>query len=156
MIGTSRPWPPIIVADYTPRFIRWRDFLLTLLMWIIFAIMLETEFALFFGHFLVRVGIYDFYTKPDWPEFLTRMVPFLGAIATLVLMLVVASVSTSRRRRSSLLLPTPAPLAVAEECRRAGMDETALASARTLRIAVVHIDADGKHRVETDHADRSG
>jgi tetratricopeptide (TPR) repeat protein len=50
----AKPWPPLIVADHTPRWVRWRDFALTLMMWILFAIMLETEFELFVGPHLER------------------------------------------------------------------------------------------------------
>jgi hypothetical protein len=147
MTGADPPWPPLIIADRVPRFIRWRDFLLTLLMWIAFAILLEKEFQLFFGDHLERLGLGDFNTEPNWPMFFQRLTPFLVTIALLVSLLGVASARTLRRRRRALLLPLPTPLGLAEECRRAGLDEQELTSARTSMSVIVHIDTDGKHRI---------
>src|SRR5262249_46377186 len=62
MSDAAKPWPPLIVAKHTPRWVRWRDFALTLMMWILFAIMLETEFELFAGGHLERWGFGDFDT----------------------------------------------------------------------------------------------
>jgi hypothetical protein len=148
MTDPDRRWPPLIVADRVPRFIRWRDFVLTLLMWIAFAILLEKEFELFFGHHLERLGFGDFDTEANWPMFFERLTPFLMTIALLVSLLGVASVRTLQRRRRALFLPLPAPLGLAEECRRAGLDERTLISARASRIVIVHIGADGEHRIE--------
>jgi hypothetical protein len=150
MTNLDRPWPPLIVAEHTPRLIRWRDFLLTLLMWLLFAAMLETEFEMFFGHQLERWGLGDFDTEANWPTFFDRLMPFFETIVGLVWFLMLASVLTLRRRRRSLLLPAPAPLGLAEECRRSGMTETELTSGRALRIAIVHLDAAQKIRVTTE------
>jgi hypothetical protein len=152
MTGADRPWPPLIIADHVPRFIRWRDVLLTLLMWVVFAIMLETEFELFFGHHLERLGLGDFDSKGNWPIFFERLTPFLATTMLLVSLLIVASMLTLRRRRRSLLLPIPAPLGLVEECHRAGIDEHTLISARTSKIVIVHIGADGKHRIDVKEA----
>jgi hypothetical protein len=61
---------------------------------------------------------------------------------------------TLQQRRRSLLLPIPVPFGLTEECRRAGLDEQELTSARASMIVVVHIDADGKHRIEADVINR--
>jgi hypothetical protein len=150
MTNRDRPWPPLIVAEHTPRLIRWRDFLLTLMMWLLFAGMLETEFEMFFGHYLERWGLGDFDTEGNWPIFFDRLMPFFETTLVLVWFLILASVLTLRRRRRSLLLPEPAPLGLAEESRRSGMTEAELTSARALRIAVVHLDAEQKIRVTTE------
>jgi hypothetical protein len=152
MTGADRSWPPLIVADHVPRFIRWRDFLLTLLMWIAFAIILETEFEMFFGDYLERLGIGDFDTEANWPIFFERLIPFLATTTLLISLLIVASIRTSRRRRRALLLPIPVPLGLAEQCRRAGVDEHTLISARDLKIVIVHIDPAGKHRIDGKEA----
>src|SRR5262249_14499534 len=86
-------------------------------------------------------GLGDFDTDANWPTFFVRLSPFLTMIGLLVTMLAVASMITLRRRKRSLLLPAPRPLGIAEECRRSGMAEGALLSARALKIAVVHINA---------------
>ena len=56
-------WPPLIVASTKPRWVWWRDFALTLAMWLVFAVMLETEFELFVGRYLEHLGLGDFDTK---------------------------------------------------------------------------------------------
>jgi hypothetical protein len=148
MIGASRRWPPLIVAAHTPRWVKARDFVLTLIMWILFAIMLETEFELFFGHHLKEMGLGDFHTEPNWPVFFERLRPYLVTTAVLTGLLTLAGVRTLRRHRRSLLLPQPSPLPAGVQARLAGMTETALLAARDLPIAVVHIDTDGTYRIE--------
>ena len=148
MIGARRHWPPLIMAAHTPRWVKARDVVLTLVMWILFAIMLETEFELFFGHYLKEIGLGDFHTEPNWPVFFERLRPYLVTTAVLAGLLALASVRTLRRHRRSLLLPQPAPLQAAVQARRAGITEAALLAARDLRIVVVHVDSDGKHRFE--------
>jgi hypothetical protein len=144
----GRPWPPLIVADNTPRWIKRRDFVLTLAMWLLFVAMLEAEFELVIKRNLVRLGFGDFRTNPNWAEYFERLAPYILVSSVLVLLLAAASLLTLRRRHRSLVLPPPPPLSLAEQVRDAGMDEKALVAARDWHVAVVHIDADGKLRVE--------
>jgi hypothetical protein len=148
MIGATRHWPPLIMAAHTPRWVKVRDVVLTLLMWILFVITLLTEFELFFGHYLKEMGLGHFHTEPNWPVFFERLRPYIVITAVLAGLLAIASVLTLRGRRRSLLLPQPSPLPAAMQARHAGMTEAALLAARDLPIAVVHVDTDGKHRVE--------
>jgi hypothetical protein len=149
MNTAGRPWPPLIIADHPPHWVKSRDHLLTLLMWLVFAAMLESEFELFFGGYLERLGFGDFDTDADWPAFFQRLTPFLLVALTLILLLFIASLRTLRRRRRALLLPPPVPLGIAEETRRAGMDESSLIAARAERIVIVQIDPDGKYLIES-------
>jgi hypothetical protein len=148
MTGVTRRWPPLIVAAHTPRWVKARDVVLTLFMWILFAIMLETEFELFFGHYLKEIGLGDFHTVPNWPVFFERLRPYLVTAAVLTGLLTIFSVRTLRRHRRSLLLPQPSPLPAAVQARHAGITEAALLAARDLPIAVAHIDSDGTYRIE--------
>ena len=141
-------WPPLIVAAATPTWITWRDILLTVLMWVFFAIMLETEFELFIGRYLERLGFGDFQDDAHWSEFFERLRPFIRTTAVLVGALLVAGLLTLRRRKLALLLPQPAALELVADARRAGVDETALLAARDFPIAVVHFEANGVHRIE--------
>jgi hypothetical protein len=148
MTDPQKPWPPLIVVARAPAWVRWRDFVLTLMMWTVFAIMLETEFELFFGHYLEWLGLGDFDATGNWGVFFRRLGPYIAMIIILVALLVLFGLFTVRRRRRSLLMPQPAPLAAATEARRVGMAEAELTAARGLRNVVVHIDPDGRHRVE--------
>ena len=81
-------WPPLIVASDKPRWVTWRDFGLTLIMWVMFAIMLETEFELFFGRYLENLGLGDFQTEANWDVFFQRLRPYVGLV---IVLLVVAA-----------------------------------------------------------------
>lgn len=143
----ARPWPPLIVDGQMSRLVRWRDLLLTLLMWFLFGLMLETEFELFFGKYLERLGFSGFDTDPQWDVFFERLRPFLRTAFILLCILLVLSLLTMVRRRRSLDLPPPTPLTVAEQAERAGMTAQDLARARELPNVVVSIGADGRHFV---------
>ncbi len=141
-------WPPLIVAAETPTWIKWRDVGLTILMWVLFGIMLETEFELVIGRNLARLGFSEFYIDPNWSEFFARLRPYIRTTVVLIVVLIVAGLLTLRRRRISLLVPQPPALEISADAHRAGMDVSALAAARELPVVVVHIDADGRHRIE--------
>ena len=141
-------WPPLIVASEKPPWLWWRDMALTVAMWMVFAIMLETEFELFFGHYLERLGLGDFNTDANWGEFFRLLRPYIWLIVMLLAILAASTVATIHRVRRSLLLAPPPPLQPAEEAPQAGMDVAALEAARALRNMVVHVEPDGTHRVE--------
>ena len=141
-------WPPLIVVSDKPRWVTWRDFALTLMMWIGFALMLETEFELFFGTYLERLGLGDFQTEAHWDVFFVRLRPYIGLVGLLVFTLAITTVATLLRVRRALKLRPPPGLTPAEEAPRAGMTPEALVDARAQRLAVVYVEPDGRHRVE--------
>jgi len=147
MTAVEKPWPPLIIARHPPKWVKSRDHLLTLLMWIVFAVMLETEFELFFGTYFERWGFGDFNTEPNWVRFIEQLMPFLQVALALVALLLVATFRTLRRRKRGLLLAPPVRLGIAEELRRAGIDEAELTAARAQRIVVVHISPEGNYRI---------
>lgn len=145
---TQGSWPPLIVAGDKPRWVVWRDFALTLGMWLIFAIMLETEFELFFGHYLERLGLGDFDTNAHWARFFRRLEPYLWLIVTLLALLAASTAATVHRLRRFLKQAPPPPLQTTEEARRGRLDMAALLAARELASVVVHVAPDGTHRIE--------
>jgi Flp pilus assembly protein protease CpaA len=126
--------------------VKWRDLLLTSMLWVCFALLLGIEFELFVGGSL---GFLDI----DWPLFYERLKPFFLTASVLAGLLVISGLLTLRRRKRALLLPQPAPLEAADQARRAGLDEAALIAARDRGIIIVHIDADNRHRIEEPHRD---
>jgi poly-beta-1,6-N-acetyl-D-glucosamine biosynthesis protein PgaD len=150
MNSANGPWAPLIVAKHVPRFVKWRDTLLTVMMWIFFVVLLDLEFELFLGRYL-QPDLSRFDAGSKWPLFFERLMPFLLMAATLAGLLIIFTARTLRRHASALLLPKPAPLETAEQAHHAGLDEVELIAARDQRIVVVYIDADGKHRIETPH-----
>jgi hypothetical protein len=148
---TRRPqesWPPLIVVADKPRWVVWRDFALTLAMWVIFAVMLETEFELFFGRYLERLGLGDFDTNAHWGRFFQRLEPYLWLIAMLLALLGASTVATLHRIRRFRKTAPPPPLEPAEQAAHGRMAVADLLAARQLRNAVVHVEPDGRHRVE--------
>jgi hypothetical protein len=141
-------WPPLIVVSDKPGWVVWRDFALTVAMWTIFAIMLETEFELFFGRYLERLGFGDFNTDANWGQFFQRLKPYLWLVVMLLVLLAASTVATLHRLRRFLKAAPPPPLEAAEAAARGRMEVASLLAARELRDVVVHVDADGTHRVE--------
>ncbi len=105
-------WPPLIVASDKPRWVTWRDFGLTLIMWVMFAIMLETEFELFFGRYLENLGLGDFQTEANWDVFFQRLRPYIGLVIILLVTLIVSTVATLQRVRRAIRMHPPAPLPI--------------------------------------------
>jgi len=143
----ERTWPPLIQAATVPRWMRLRDAALTLTMWALFVIVLQAEVVAFVGEFLESLGLANVDTGRDWDVFFRRLLPFLEAAAGLVAAFLTTVPFTLRRGYRGLKLPPPVPLPLADEAGRAGMDAADLAAARDLRIAVVHFESDGRHRV---------
>lgn len=145
---SSEAWPPLIVVSDKPRWVAWRDFGLTIAMWTVFAIMLASEFELFFGRYLERLGMGDFDTDANWGQFFQRLEPYLWLIVMLLALLAASTVATLHRIRRFLNGPPPPPLQITEEAARGGMRVAELTAARRLRNAVVHVEPGGRHRVE--------
>jgi hypothetical protein len=143
-----KTWPPLIIASNKPRWVIWRDGALTLAMWVLLAIMLETEFELFFGRYLERLGLGDFDTNAHWDVFFRRLEPYLWLIVMLTVLLAASTVATLHRLRRFLRTTPPPPLPPVEEAARAKMPLADLVKARELRNAVVYVEADGSRRVE--------
>lgn len=141
-------WPPLIVASEKPLWVTWRDFGLTLAMWVMFAIMLETEFELFFGRYLAKLGLGDFQTEAHWDIFFQRLRPYIALVIVLLVALVGSTFATLHRVRRAILLHPPAPLPLETEAPYARMTPEALLAARQLKCATVYVDPDGKTRVE--------
>jgi len=155
MNSPTRPWPPLIVAEHVPPLVRWRDFLLTLILWGIFWLLLEKQFELFLSDFLRLLGIPRVKTTPDWRLFFQLLLPYWLIAAALGGELAMFSLDTLRRRRRALLDQQPQPLGAADQARRTGLDESTLVAAREQRIVIVHMDADGRHRIEVPHTPQS-
>jgi hypothetical protein len=87
-------WPPLIVVSDKPRWVAWRDATLTLAMWVLLAIMLETEFELFFGRYLEKLGLGDFDTQAHWARFFRLLEPYVWLIVMLCALLAASCVRT--------------------------------------------------------------
>ena len=141
-------WPPLIVATKKPTSIWVRDALITVVMWAIFLVLLTTTFQWFDGTLAERIRFGDLGKDANWPEVVGRLKPYVLAACALLGSLCVAGLITIRRRRQALLLAAPRLLDLADDARRASMDEVALVGARALHSTVLRIDKEGAIRIE--------
>jgi hypothetical protein len=142
------PWPPLITVAVRPAWVVWRDRGLTVLMWFMFAVLLQSEFQ-----FLVdRVAAFTLEEEtpdPQWRYFWHMLWPFLRISALLVVGLFVAGLMSLARGRRARRLPPPAPLPLPDEADAKGLDAMSLLRARTLKRCVVAIGDDGRYRIES-------
>lgn len=143
MTQNAQPWPPLIVAARQPAWIRWRDFALTMAMWLLLAAMLNQEFELFLGVYLEplgldallhRLGVSDLDPKLEWLEFGRRLAPYLVVVFVLVTTLTTFTIHTLLRRRRSLGGASPRPLSLAREAREAALPPMVGSGARSMDI----------------------
>jgi PgaD-like protein len=146
-LTSPKAWPPLIVASTKPTWVKVRDIALTVLMWVLFAIMLETEFEVIHSRNMVRLGLSDVGDDWRWPEFFQALLPFVQVALVLVSLLLIAGLLSLLRLARERKLPQPAPLPAGDEASRVGLEEANLVAARELRIVVAHIDKDGGYRV---------
>jgi hypothetical protein len=145
--GADAPWPPLITTAVRPAWVVWRDRGLTVLMWFMFALLLQSEFQ-----FLVdRVSAFTMAEKapdPHWRYFWEHLWPFMRISALLVIGLFVAGLVGLARARRASSMPPPLPLSSAVEADAKGLDEETLRRARTLKRCIVAIGDDGRYRIE--------
>jgi hypothetical protein len=139
----SQPWPPLIQSPL-PAWMKWRDAMLTLFMWILLGYILERQVS------LVESTLQG---RAIFAEFLRLLAPYVRLAVILILLLLGAAALTQRRRRRGFQLPEPQPLALADEARRAGLDEAAVTAARGLRVAVVQVNDAAGFRIQSKSDD---
>ena len=146
--GADAAWPPLITVAVRPAWVVWRDRGLTVLMWFMFALLLQSEFQ-----FLVdRVSAFTMAEKtpdPHWRYFWEHLWPFMRISALLVIGLFVAGLVGLARARRASSMPPPLPLSLAVEADAKGLDEETLQRARTLKRCIVAIGDDGRYRIES-------
>ncbi len=134
-------WPPLITDAARPHWILWRDRVLTLLVWLLFAaLFIEQSIA-----FAERISLYRADPHGDW-DFLLR--PFFITAGILVLWLVLSGMGTYRRALRHRQKPPPPPLALAEEAAHLGVTSDELLAARQEQVIAVTISPDGRFRFD--------
>lgn len=145
--SAAKDWPPLITTAVRPAWVIWRDRALTVLMWSMFGLLLQSEFQ-----FLAdRVYAFtDFEETPDphWRYFWQLLWPFMRVSAWLILGLFVAGLLSLFRGRRARRLPQPPRLSLTDEADAKGLSDDALREARLRKIAIVHIGDDGRYRID--------
>jgi len=141
-------WPPLITAARQPRWMVWRDRGLTLLMWVLFVLVCHNFLRLALDEFRALTGRPRRGPELDFEDLWDPLRPFMVVAGVLVMWLLVAGVVSVRRVQRNLARPKPAPLGLAEEAADQGAAPADLAAWRGLRVAVVHLDEEGRMRAE--------
>jgi hypothetical protein len=140
-------WPPLITAAAQPRWMVWRDRGLTVAMWALFALVCHN--FLFFAADEVRVAV-GRPPRREWDPLgqVERLRPFMVVALTMVTFLLAAGLVSVRRMRRNIARPKPPPLSLVEEAAHQGAGPDALAAWRGWRLAVVHLDPQGRMSAE--------
>jgi poly-beta-1,6-N-acetyl-D-glucosamine biosynthesis protein PgaD len=139
---TNTVWPPLISNAARPRWILWRDRILTILVWAAFLALFIEQALVFHG----RVETYVTTPDAEW-DFLLR--PFVITIGIMVTWLALMAVLTYRRAVRARRKSPPAPLPLEAEAAHFGVTPEALATARQQQIIAVAIEPGGALRFET-------
>ena len=136
----KRTWPPVIVDAAQPRWMFWRDRILTVGAWLFFLLILERESVLFWRRLMAALAPDAKENGAEW-EF--RLLPFLAVAAVLILLLSIAAERTRRRRNRFRGATPPEPLDIATEAERRGLTPDSLEAARARKSVAVTIDQTG-------------
>jgi poly-beta-1,6-N-acetyl-D-glucosamine biosynthesis protein PgaD len=136
-------WPPVISSQSVPRAIKLRDMCLTLLMWGLLLLILLTELRVAWLAFEVARGRSDAEIDLALAEFMAKLRPLMLVVAGLVVALAFATFASKRRRDAAVTARRPEPLAEAALAALAGLDEAALAQARTYPVVTAFRRHDG-------------
>jgi poly-beta-1,6-N-acetyl-D-glucosamine biosynthesis protein PgaD len=140
-------WPPIITDVTLPRYIVWRDRLLTFAAWVLLLVLVSDLFRLVAARPLAMLGHPQSGPAEQWALWWERLRPFVVVILLMAGWLFLWGLISLRRVRIYRQMRPPTPLTLAEEAAHAGCTEAELLTWRELRIAVAHLDEAGKPRV---------
>ena len=146
-------WPPIITDVTLPRYIVWRDRLMTLAAWVLLLVLVSDLFRLVAAGPLEMLGHPQSGHGEKWTVWWERLRPFVQVILLMAAWLFLWGLISLRRVRIYRQMRVPAPLTLAEEAAHAGCTEADLLAWRDLRIAVAHLDEAGRPRVVPKQAD---
>ena len=137
----SSDWPPII-SRARPRWILWRDIIITLSMWGIFLLIVEAEFTIIWHKFPTLAGT-SAYNSLGFGSIREELRPAVALIILLVSVLGVSTLFSSRRRANSLLQPQPSQVADDDLARDLGLSSGQLEDLRIQQIIILDTDAQG-------------
>ncbi|MBS7790360.1 hypothetical protein KTR66_10150 [Roseococcus sp. SDR] len=140
------PWPPLITAAAQPRWMVWRDWLLTLSMWLLLALLCRHALLTLSAEILLLLGLRDEIPPLDFREHWRRMQPYWVAVGLLMLWLILWGSVWVLRRRLTRPAPMPRPLDTATEALRHEASAEALLTWRELPVAIVHVEHGGRMR----------
>ena len=136
-------WPPLITDAKRPRYVVWRDVLLTAAAWLLVFWMAQETVLIIIDEIWVLAGYATFAPALDWRLWWHRLWPYGLVISAGGIWLVAWGVVSHRRILRYHYLAAPRPLTLDAEAARAGCSGATLTTWRELKIAVVELDANG-------------
>jgi poly-beta-1,6-N-acetyl-D-glucosamine biosynthesis protein PgaD len=136
-------WPPLILPDRVPAWVRARDLALTIAAWALLAYWVRGALLLIYDWLAYPFFELTTQQAPDWARMWSTLAPFFAVAALLAAWLVYWALqrrSTLRQHRS---MPQPAPLDLAAHAGHFGLRNAEALSMRGPRIVVVRFGADG-------------
>jgi hypothetical protein len=143
-----KTWPPLVTGARLPRAVVWRDVALTLLVWVLLALLCRNFLLLVADEFRVATGRDRVGPEFDLLALWQRLSGYVVVVGVLLGVLSFAGLATLRRLRRLRARPLPVPLPPAAEAARHGVALGDLEAWRALRVAVVHVDGQGRMRAE--------
>lgn len=134
-------WPPLITDAMRPRWMLWRDRILTVLVWILFLVLFIEQWLAF----QARVEVHFSTPGAGWDS---PMGPFFAVVGIMLTWLVFTAVFTYRRATRARRRAPPPPLSMEAEAKHFGVTPAALTAARRQQIIAVAIAPDGGLRFE--------
>lgn len=102
----DQSWPPLVVDADMPRVVLVRDFVLTLLMWLLFILLAFGQLDPLAERWLAPVGLQHSFegtgfvgVQRNWAYFIYMLAPYLGVALLLAIWLVTLSMGVFKRRR---------------------------------------------------------
>ena len=140
-------WPPLLADAKLPRYVFWRDVLLTVGAWLLLYWLTRR------GLMAIWLGLSDVSGHPrpgseaDWTVWWARLRFYMVAVSLLAIWLAIWGRVSRRRIRRYHSMPTLVPLSLAEEAVRAACSEADLSVWRDLKSAVVHFDTSDRMKI---------
>lgn len=140
---SATAWPPLILPDRVPRWVRIRDLVLTIAAWTVLAYWVRGALLLIFDW--LRYPFFELTTEkaPEWARMWSTLAPFFAVAALLAAWLVYWAL----QRRATLMghraVAQPPPLEFEVHARHFGLRAADALSMREARSVTVRFDADG-------------
>jgi poly-beta-1,6-N-acetyl-D-glucosamine biosynthesis protein PgaD len=143
ILAPLKVWPPIISDADLPRFVVWRDRLLTVAMWLLLAWLCRHMLHWTLDQLLALFGRPRHLPPLDWRDRWARLQPYFIVVGLLAIWLIIWGLASLRRIRRYSRMPQPAALTLEEQARQGGCSAAELSEWRKPRVCTAHLDEHG-------------
>ena len=133
-------WPPLISSAQVPRFVRVRDWVMTLLAWVALAFFLRLGFLLLWDYFSSPIFELTRTKAPDWGFVWDRLSLFIYLIFGVVIWIIAWGVGRRAQLRQTFDRRVMPPLSLEEHATSLGLDPREIERWRECRIVTVHFE----------------